>query len=897
MEKLPGKIITFYSYKGGTGRSMALANVAWILASNGKRVLTLDWDLEAPGLHRYFHPFMVDKELSSSDGLIDFVLKFAAAAATPETVATGNTKESITVYLAQTDSTLFKGRDAVKDVLLNSGYTVLPEEPLPQDQGEFEARVRDYLKRSTLSVHLIGESSGEVESYPFVFKQNALAVEREKEAGFSRLVWLPPEVPTVPRQLLLSDTADPGTANNILQTPLVELFNRIGDHVRKDRGDKDWYKPYANILRYASSLDWKFTGADGTQSGSLDLIPAGRQGPSYSTRVNSFNWQNFYDRLGGGALFEAAKERMRAEYDYILIDSRTGVSDTSGICTVQMPDILVVCFTLNNQSIEGAGAVAESVHAQRPDLPIFPVPTRVEKFEKKRLDRAREVAHAKFDHLLGRLKEKNQTDQYWGHVEVFYEPFYAYEEMLATFGDKPNQTNSLLASTERLTAYLTDNEVTQLVAVTETDRHIVLAKYERQAKRQEATRSASTAKEFLFYLSHSHIDDSELIEKFFSDFSHEVRVRLGASPSQEVGFLDSSSIMPGDDLSSLMITALENSRVLIALFSPAYFTSVHCGKEFQYFWERWKTSNVQRQGSSIFPIVWIPTNETLPGPAKQFVRFEPEGGLRRLMRLRSRSDEYAQLLEDIADRLIGFTRETVAPPPQPITSWSAVRNAFDEPDLFPDVAPPVNEALAVSGPRSVIFVYVAARREEIASIRTEVDGYEDDASQWLPFFPDSQKTVRILSMEPAATEHLLFSELPFNDQITMLVRQAESNNSPVILIVDAWTTKLTRYREILQSFDRYAFINCAVLIVLNEQNYETSRMRAELLTSLAKTFPYRFQATAGSLVMMRSEDEAVKKLSNSLNELRSRIINSGNVVRQLDAGDVVAKPNLSDTSQ
>ncbi len=34
-----GQIITFYSYKGGTGRTMALANVAWILASNGKRVL------------------------------------------------------------------------------------------------------------------------------------------------------------------------------------------------------------------------------------------------------------------------------------------------------------------------------------------------------------------------------------------------------------------------------------------------------------------------------------------------------------------------------------------------------------------------------------------------------------------------------------------------------------------------------------------------------------------------------------------------------------------------------------------------------------------------------------------------------------------------------------------
>jgi MinD-like ATPase involved in chromosome partitioning or flagellar assembly len=30
-----GQIVTFYSYKGGAGRSMALANMSWILASNG----------------------------------------------------------------------------------------------------------------------------------------------------------------------------------------------------------------------------------------------------------------------------------------------------------------------------------------------------------------------------------------------------------------------------------------------------------------------------------------------------------------------------------------------------------------------------------------------------------------------------------------------------------------------------------------------------------------------------------------------------------------------------------------------------------------------------------------------------------------------------------------------
>ena len=61
------RVVTFYSFKGGTGRSMAVANVAWILASRGQRVLVIDWDLEAPGLHRYFRPFLVDRDLEGQE--------------------------------------------------------------------------------------------------------------------------------------------------------------------------------------------------------------------------------------------------------------------------------------------------------------------------------------------------------------------------------------------------------------------------------------------------------------------------------------------------------------------------------------------------------------------------------------------------------------------------------------------------------------------------------------------------------------------------------------------------------------------------------------------------------------------------------------------------------------
>ena len=72
-----GKVVTFYSFKGGTGRTMALANIAWILASNGKKVLVVDWDLDSPGLHRYFHPFLDPAKVAATPGIIELITDYA----------------------------------------------------------------------------------------------------------------------------------------------------------------------------------------------------------------------------------------------------------------------------------------------------------------------------------------------------------------------------------------------------------------------------------------------------------------------------------------------------------------------------------------------------------------------------------------------------------------------------------------------------------------------------------------------------------------------------------------------------------------------------------------------------------------------------------------------------
>lgn len=73
-------VTTFYSYKGGVGRTLALMNSAVELATSGQRVLVVDFDLEAPGLHTYSLP----QPRVPSKGLVDYVSTYIASEVAPE---------------------------------------------------------------------------------------------------------------------------------------------------------------------------------------------------------------------------------------------------------------------------------------------------------------------------------------------------------------------------------------------------------------------------------------------------------------------------------------------------------------------------------------------------------------------------------------------------------------------------------------------------------------------------------------------------------------------------------------------------------------------------------------------------------------------------------------------
>ena len=313
---------------------MALANVAWILASAGKRVLVADWDLEAPGLHRFFAPFTRRDQVDSAPGVIDLV-------------------------------------------------------------REFE------------------------------------------------------------------------------------------DHVqRNDERPTGWVEQLARVDTYALSVDWEFPGG-----GSLDMLSAGRQNGEYALRLGSLDWDLFYERLGGGAFISALRADMRNRYDYTLIDSRTGFSDVADICTQDMPDVLVDCFTLSNQGIDGAAHVARQVaRNKRRAIRILPVAMRVDQGEKEKADAGRLLAMRRFPGLPTGMSDAERT-RFFASVEVPYQTYYAYEETLATFGDKPGSPTSVLAAYERLTAVITRGEVTALAPMDEALRTGWRSRFERHVPvEQDAVR-------------------------------------------------------------------------------------------------------------------------------------------------------------------------------------------------------------------------------------------------------------------------------------------------------------------------------------------------------------------------------------------------------------------------
>jgi len=81
------RTITFYSYKGGVGRSLLVANTAKYLSTLGKSVFAMDLDLDAPGLHYKFELGADAVRSEAARGIVDILSGFLKSGALPKSLA------------------------------------------------------------------------------------------------------------------------------------------------------------------------------------------------------------------------------------------------------------------------------------------------------------------------------------------------------------------------------------------------------------------------------------------------------------------------------------------------------------------------------------------------------------------------------------------------------------------------------------------------------------------------------------------------------------------------------------------------------------------------------------------------------------------------------------------
>jgi hypothetical protein len=81
------KTITFYAYKGGTGRTLALANAAIYLSRLKQKVFAIDLDLEAPGLHHKLALSPGGSVPPIERGIVDCISGFTSEHRFPEKLA------------------------------------------------------------------------------------------------------------------------------------------------------------------------------------------------------------------------------------------------------------------------------------------------------------------------------------------------------------------------------------------------------------------------------------------------------------------------------------------------------------------------------------------------------------------------------------------------------------------------------------------------------------------------------------------------------------------------------------------------------------------------------------------------------------------------------------------
>lgn len=207
-----------------------------------------------------------------------------------------------------------------------------------------------------------------------------------------------------------------------------------------------------------------------TKKGRVDLIPCANYSKSdFTQKINDFDWRELTEMRDGNVFIDFLKTKLKEkEYDYIFIDSRTGIADYSGICNILLPDVNVIVVAPTDQNFEGALRITKAI-SEHPYLKegnrkpfILPILSRIDKDATNYEDWVERfenefgfVCDVLLDEKLKKFKKEAFRDLYVTQTTLFYSRSIALgENRLFDKESKPIREISLSKNYEHIANYI-----------------------------------------------------------------------------------------------------------------------------------------------------------------------------------------------------------------------------------------------------------------------------------------------------------------------------------------------------------------------------------------------------------------------------------------------------------
>lgn len=380
--------------------------------------------------------------------------------------------------------------------------------------------------------------------------------------------------------------------------------------------------------------------------------------------------------------------------------------------------------------------------------------------------------------------------------------------------------------------------------------------------------------DYWFFLSHSHWDQDEWLERFYEELVAEVRRQKQLS-DKVVGFFRKDKKEPTEDWDRASAEALKTAKVFLWLYSQKYFCSKYCGKE-------WKVFRSRHEGPGLppplmIPVYWDPPEklptalpraiEEIDYQKEQFGASYAKHGLRCLMKLENKyRGEYRNFLEKLAKQIIESAEKHPLPELSTVPPFQEVTSAFDGPWMQGKLTAP---GPGRGGPRVAKFVFVAGSMRELTGHRRNIDWYGPEGGRdWKPYLPLAEGDVGLLAQGIAFKGGFHYETVPLDDQFVERLQEAQRNNHIVLILVDAWTVRLPTYSDRTRAYDDQSFRHCAVFIPWNYKDDETEQERRQLEEDVKRAFPNK---DAKNPQLFRDAIDSDTKLRNQLRTTLNKI--------------------------